>query len=64
MPVYTLNFKNHGNLIYSTHHFESQDDEKALRTAHAMNSPGIGHGFELRLGDRIVLTFPLRPEKQ
>ena len=54
MPLYRVHFVDHGDNVYSTDHFESDDDERAIAHARRLNVPSIGAGFELWHGERLV----------
>lgn len=58
MPLYRIDFKNHGGHVYSSHHLSCATDHEAIAAAHLNNVPGIGFGFDLWDGTRRVHSHP------
>ncbi len=58
MPPYRIEFKNHGGHVYGTEHIVCANDAEAIASAHRHHVPGIGYGFDLWEGDRLVHAHP------
>jgi hypothetical protein len=54
MALYRLHFVDHGGNVYATEYLEHDDDESAIESAHRMNVPSIGAGFDLWDDERLV----------
>jgi hypothetical protein len=59
MAQYTIRFKDHGGNVYSVHEASHPDDDTAIAGAHKMDVPGIGNGFQLWEGERLVHVHPV-----
>ena len=54
MPIFRVDFVDHGDRIYDTLVLEHETDEAAVEEAHRRNVPSIGAGFEIWQEDRLV----------
>ena len=54
LMIYRVHFVDHGGAIYDTVLVEHDDDEAAIRQVHRINVPGIGAGFDVWQGNRLV----------
>jgi hypothetical protein len=54
MALYRVNFVDHGNNVYSTHHLKHDDDDDVIANAYRMNVPSIGAGFDVWDDERLV----------
>lgn len=56
--LYEVRFKRNGGDVYTTDTFEADDDASAIETARRIFRSGIGNGYEIWLGDRLVHREP------
>lgn len=54
MSTYYVHFVDHGEHIYATERIRCRDDADAIATAHTIDFPNIGAGFEVWDGQRLV----------
>jgi hypothetical protein len=55
--IYRVHFVGNGGNIYDTLIVEYDNDESAIKQVHRINVPGIGAGFEVWQGDRLVHQY-------
>jgi hypothetical protein len=54
MPLYDCRFIDHGDNVYSRASFHADHDDAAVDYARTVYHHGIGKGFELWQGDRLI----------
>lgn len=54
MPPYRINYVNHAEKVWGTDIIDCADDAAASQLAERLHVPGIGYGFDLWDGDRLV----------
>ncbi len=54
--IYEVRFKRNGGNVYSTETIQADDDQSAIAMARRMLKSGIGNGYEIWQGDRLVHT--------
>lgn len=52
--TYRVHYVDHGNNIYATEHVEHDDEQALIAELRQQNAHGIGAGFDLWDGDRLV----------
>ena len=61
MSLYHVHFITHGDYIFGTTGFEAADDQAAIRQADKELRSGIGKGYEIWQGERLVHREIYRP---
>lgn len=54
MAVYRVDFVDHGNNVYAIEHMEQDADRTVIEEVHRRNAHGIGAGFDIWDGERLV----------
>lgn len=54
LAQYQLIFKNHGGEVFASEFFKAHDDRAAIEKANTEYRSGIGAGYEIWQGDRLV----------
>ena len=54
MAVYRVEYVDHGENVYATEHVEHDDDEALVEELRVRNAHGIGAGYNVWDGDRLV----------
>ncbi len=54
MASYRVHFVDHGNNVYATEHVEHDDEQAIIEILRRRNAHGIGAGFDIWEGDRLV----------
>ena len=54
MAQYRIHFVDHGENVYATEHVQHDDERELIETMRRREAHGIGAGFDLYEGDRLV----------
>ena len=54
MRRYRIEFVDHGGNVFDRRYLDNEDDQAAVDEAHRLHVPGIGAGFNVWQGDRLV----------
>ncbi len=54
MPTYRVHFVDHGDNVYATEYVQRDDEKQLIELLHRRNAHGIGAGFDVWEGDRLV----------
>ena len=54
MAVYRVDYFDHGGYVYSTEYVEHDDDDTVIECLRHLNDHGIGAGYSIWEGDRLV----------
>lgn len=52
--TYRVHYVDHGNNVYATEHIEHDDEEVLIADLQRLNAHGVGAGFDVWDGDRLV----------
>jgi hypothetical protein len=63
-PSYIVSFVTCGEDIYSSRKFEAADDVAAMEVARGLHISGLGNGYDLRHGPRLVASVRLHMSKR